>query len=100
MSRRALAGYDYTMHVTVHIPDDLAARLEAAGADPERVALDALRRVADELERRPQPATETADVEARRASARAAAERIRQARVGTTLPEGVTIRDLLNSGWA
>ena len=88
------------MNVTVHIPDDLAARLEAAGADPERVALDALRRAADELERRPQLTAETADAEARRASARAAAARIREARVGTTLPEGVTIRDLVNYGRA
>ena len=88
------------MSVTVHIPDDLAARLEAAGADPERVALDALRRVADELERRPQPATEPVNVEERRANVRAAAARIRQARVGTTVPEGVTIRDLVNYGRA
>jgi hypothetical protein len=88
------------MNVTVHIPDDLAARLEAAGADLERLTLDALRRAADELERQPQPAAETADAQARRAGARAAAARIRQARVGATLPEGVTIRDLVNYGRA
>ena len=39
------------MNLTVHIPDDLAARLQAVGANPEHAVLDALRRTADELER-------------------------------------------------
>ncbi len=39
------------MHLTLHIPDELAARLQAAGGDIERQAIDALCRTADELER-------------------------------------------------
>jgi hypothetical protein len=89
------------MNLILRIPDELAERLTAAGASPERLALDALRRAADELERPPQPVTEIVDdAGARRAAARAAAARIRQARAGTTLPEGVTIRALVSYGRA
>jgi hypothetical protein len=89
------------MNLILRIPDDLVERLTAAGASPERLALDALQRAADELEGRPQPVAEIVDdAEARRAAARVAAARIRQARAGTTLPEGVTIRDLVNYGRA
>lgn len=89
------------MNVTVHISDELAARLKAAGANPERLALDALHRAADELEQRRQSAPGVpGSADAGRAAARTAAARIRQERVGTTLPEGVTIRDLVNHGRA
>jgi hypothetical protein len=89
------------MNLILRIPDELAKRLTAAGASPERVALDALRKAADELGRRSQPLVEIVDdAEARRAAARAAAARIRQARAGTTLPAGMTIRDLVNYGRA
>lgn len=44
------------MNLTVDIPDELAERLKAAGASPERAVLDALRRTADDLERAQHPA--------------------------------------------
>jgi predicted transcriptional regulator len=84
------------MNVTVRIPDELAARLEAAGADFERLALEALRHAAEELEQRGQQPASVSD-EARRAVARVAAERIIERRKGVTLG-GATIRELINEG--
>ena len=98
LSSRTLTWYDQTMNVTVHLPDDLAARLEAAGADPERLALEALRHAAEQLEQRDQqPAAVTGDDAARRAAARSAAERIIQRRKGVTLGD-LTINELINEG--
>lgn len=84
------------MNLTVRIPDDLAARLAAVGASPERVALEALHRAADALERAHR---ETAGAGPRRTPAEAGA-RMRHARAGNVLPEGVTIRDLMTFGRA
>lgn len=88
------------MNLVVHIPDELVNRITAAGADPEQLALAALRQAANELERREPPAAVPAagPVADRHAAARAAAARIRQNRVGNTLPPGVTIRDLIDYG--
>jgi hypothetical protein len=79
------------MNVTLHIPESLAARLRAAGASPEQVALDALQRAADDLERG-QPAA-SGLVQPR--SPAAAAARIRLSRPGNVLPNGVSVRDLM-----
>jgi len=84
------------MNLTVRIPDDLAARLAAVGASLERVALEALQHVADDLERAHRAA---ASAIVRRTPAEAAA-RIRQSRASNLLPEGVTIRDLMTFGRA
>jgi hypothetical protein len=82
---------DQTMNLTLQIPDELAARLRAAGANPQDLALEALRRAAEDLERgRQHPTGTPAEAKAGRAAAHAAAVRMRQARVGNTLPEGVT----------
>ena len=87
------------MNLIVHIPDELANRITAAGADPEQLALAALRQAANELERRDSSAAGAAGhVADRHAAARAAAARIRENRVGNTLPPGVTIRDLIDYG--
>ena len=85
------------MDVIVRIPDELSARLEAAGADPERLALEALRQAAEELEQRGQQPASVAGDEAHRAAVRAAAERIIERRKGVTLG-GVTIKELINEG--
>lgn len=84
------------MNLTVRIPDELAARLAAVGASPERVALEALRHAADDLERAQRAA---AGAVTRRSPAEAAA-RMRRSRPGNVLPEGTTIRDLMTFGRA
>ena len=76
----------------VHIPDDLASRITAAGVNAESVALQALRQAAEELER-------ARRVTGRRTPAEAAA-RMRQSRSGNTLPDGISIRDLMTYGRA
>jgi hypothetical protein len=89
------------MNLIVHVPDDLANRITAAGADPEQLALAALRQAARELEQtasQPQDAADDRDQSAKRAVAREAGARIRQNRIGNTLPPGVTIRDLMTYG--
>jgi len=86
------------MNLTLHIPDDLATRLTAAGANPEHPALEALRHAADEIEHGSRrPSEITADAEMRRAAARAAAERMKKRRKGVTLG-GLTIKELINEG--
>lgn len=81
------------MTLIVRIPDDLAARLAAVGASPERVALDALRHAADDLERAQSAA---AGAVTPRSPAEAAA-RIRERRKGVTLG-GLTIKELISEG--
>lgn len=81
--------YPAAMNLTVHIPDDLARRLAAVGASPERVALEALRHAADDLERAAGARTPAA-----------AAARMRRSRAGNVLPDGVTIRELMTHGRA
>ena len=90
-----VAGLWYTaiMNLTVHIPDDLAKRLDAVGASPERVALEALQHAADDLERTQRAAASSL---VRRTAAEAAA-RIRERRKGVTLG-GLTIKELVNEG--
>jgi len=39
------------MNMTLHIPDELAERLSASGANPEHLALAALNQAADEFAR-------------------------------------------------
>ena len=84
------------MNLIVHIPETLATRLTAAGANPEHLALVALAQAADELERGRQAA---ASEVVRRTPAEAAA-RIRASRASNILPEGVDIRDLMTHGRA
>ncbi|MFK9832805.1 hypothetical protein ACJEN1_24680, partial [Escherichia coli] len=67
------------MALILTIPDDLARRVEAAGKDPARIALDALQAAANAL------------------SATEAAARIRARRQGRTLG-GATIKELINDG--
>jgi predicted transcriptional regulator len=83
------------MNLTVRIPDDLAKRLTAVGASPERVALEALQHAADDLERGQRAAGAAVD----RTPAEAAA-RMRRSRPGNVLPEGMTVRDLMTYGRA
>jgi hypothetical protein len=84
------------MNLIVPIPEELAKRLAAVGASPERVALEALQHAADDLERGQRAAAEAV---VGRTPAEAAA-RIRSSRPGNVLPEGVAIRDLINHGRA
>jgi hypothetical protein len=84
------------MNLILKIPETLAARLAAAGADPEHLALAALQQAANELERGQQSGAPNA---ARRTPSDAAA-RMRASRAGNILPEGVTIRDLMTHGRA
>ena len=84
------------MNVILNIPETLAARLTAAGANPEHLALMALQQAADQLERAqqagaPKPPHRTPSD---------AASRMRASRPGNVLPEGVSIRDLLTHGRA
>lgn len=83
------------MNLVVRIPDELVNRITAAGADPEQLALAALRHAANELERREPPAGRPAGGHV---ADRHAAARIRQNRVGNTLPPSVTIRDFIDYG--
>ena len=85
--------YTAIMNLTVHIPDDLAARLTALGVNPERVALEAWRHTADDLERAQRA---PAGAVTRRSPAEAAA-RIRERRKGVTLG-GLTIKELISEG--
>lgn len=83
-------GLWYTARMTliVRIPDDLAKRLAAVGASPERVALEALQHAADDLERAAVAIVDRTPAEA--------AARMRRSRPGNVLPEGITIRDLMS----
>ena len=83
--------YTAIMTLIVRIPDDLAKRLAAVGASPERVALDALQHAADDLER-----ARRAEAIVSRTPAEAAA-RIIARRKGVTLG-GFTIKELINEG--
>jgi len=80
------------MNITVRIPDDIVARLTEAGANPEDLARAALSKAADSLARDRQPTPRLTPAEA--------AARMRAARPGNTLPDGVSIRDLMIHGRA
>jgi len=84
------------MNLILDVPDDLAERLCAGGANPAHVALAALNQAADALARGAHPTPPDA---ARRTPAEAAA-RMRASRAGNILPEGVAIRDLMTHGRA
>ncbi len=84
------------MNLTVRIPEPLAARLAAAGVNPEPLVLAALSHAADELER----GQHAVPAEPPRRTPAEAAARMRAARTGNVLPEGITIRDLLTHGRA
>jgi hypothetical protein len=87
------------MNLIVRVPDELADRITSAGGDPEQLALAALRQAADDLAQASHPnAAAGRGEQARRAAAKGAGTRIRQNRIGNTLPPGVTIRELINYG--
>ena len=87
------------MNLIVRVPDELADRITSAGGDPEQLALAALRQAADDLAHASRPDIAVGgDEQARRTSAKAAVARIRQNRIGNTLPPGVTIHALINHG--
>ncbi len=82
------------MNLTVRIPDELADRVRAA--DParlEQAALEAVLRFAEDGERA--VLGHASDL-----SPREAAARLRVARPGNPLPEGVSIRELMVHGRA
>jgi hypothetical protein len=93
------------MNLTVHIPDDLARRITAAGVNPEHVALEALRQAAAEMESRQHAAAALAAADEVRNAAppsrtpAEAAARIIARRKGVTLG-GFTIKELINEGRA
>jgi hypothetical protein len=94
--------YSAIMNLTVHIPDDLARRITAAGVNPEHVALEALRQAAEEMESRQHAAALAAADEVRNPALRTPAEaaaRIIARRKGVTLG-GFTIKELINEGRA
>ncbi len=76
------------MNLMLNIPDDLAARLIAGGANPEHLALAALNDAADQLARGAAPV---------RLTPAEAAARIRERRKGTTLG-CLTIKELVSEG--
>jgi len=76
------------MNVTLYIPDELAERLSASGANPEHLALAALNQAADEFARAAAPV---------RLMPAEAAARIRARRKGITLG-GLTIKDRIGEG--
>ena len=80
------------MNLVLNIPDELAARIARGGGDPEALAVAALRQAADRMEAVPTAPRDPA------AAARAAGARIRANRVGNRLPDGVSIRDLIEAG--
>jgi hypothetical protein len=92
----ASAWHDQTMNLILNIPETLAARLAAAGADPEHLALLALQQAANELERLQQAGAPKAP----HRTPSDAASRMRASRLGNVLPEGVSIRDLMTHGRA
>lgn len=85
------------MNLTVHIPDEHAARVSAV--DPERLeraALEAVLRAADEGAHEPHALAGIAtDL-----SPREAAAQMRAARPGNKLPPDTSIRDLMTFGRA
>nr|WP_294549572.1 hypothetical protein [uncultured Rhodopila sp.] len=82
------------MDLTVHIPDELADRVRRAdSARLERAALEAVLRAAEGGER-------ARSGHAPDLSPQEAAVRLRAARPGNRLPEGVSIRDLMVHGRA
>jgi hypothetical protein len=82
------------MDLTVHIPDELAHRVRGADlARLERAALEAVLRAAEGGER-------AVSGYAPDLSPQEAAARLRAARPGNRLPEGVSIRDLMVHGRA